>query len=292
MEPSQKVLLASVLALALYSPLQVNAAEKMAPKEQSQPNYFAALSVEYGTGDYGTSITTDSVTTKLTLGWYPTDRLDLSLEIPYLYQSNSTTTPFGMGRFRTATMQSGGQEQSSGPRRMGSSAFASTFDVNKSQSGIGDLVLKGGYIVVQERNAVPEIRPEAYVKFPTADKDKGLGTGEFDAGVGVTLNKWLGDWNGYCEGVYNYIGKSSDFQLKDYFSYDLGVGYQVTDRFLPALALKGTTNPGDGSPPYCQLRETALYKISDRWGVNGYLGEGLTDGTPSFALGAEVNYQF
>lgn len=288
METRGKILLASVFALMLSLPLQVHAADKKIIQEQ--PNYYAALSVEYGTGDYGTSITTDAVTTKLTLGWYPTNRIDLSLEIPYLYQSNSTTTPFGMGRFRTASMQPGGPGQ--GPRRMGSSQFASTFNVNQSQSGIGDLILKGGYIVVQEQSTVPEIRPEAYVKFPTADENKGLGTGEFDAGVGLTLNKWIDKWNGYFEGVYNYIGKSSDFQLKDYFSYEVGVGYQITDRLLPALAVKGTTNPGVGAPPFFQLREKVLYRITGRLGIDGYIGEGFTNGTPDVALGAELGYQF
>ncbi len=290
MEPYRKALLASVLALSLSLPFQLNAADKTVKKEETK--YSAALSVEYGTGDYGTSITTDAVTTKLILGWYPTDRLDLSLEIPYLYQSNSTTTSFGMGRFKTATMQPGGPGRGPGPKRMGSSHFANTFDVTQSQSGIGDLILKGGYIVLPEKGTAPEVRPEVYVKFPTADEHKGLGTGEYDAGFGLTLNKWINNWNGYFEGLYNYIGKSSDFQLKDYFSYELGVGYQVTDRLLPALAVKGTTSPGVGSPPFFQLREKVLYNITGRLGVDGYIGEGFTDGTPDFALGAELSYQF
>ncbi len=290
MESRRLVLIPVFFVLSLSLPYQVNAADKTVKKEQTK--YSAALSVEYGTGDYGTNITTDAVTTKVTLGWYPTERLDFTLEIPYLYQSNSTTTPFGMGRFKTSHMQQGGPGQGPRPMRTGSSQFASTFDVTQSQSGIGDLVLKGGYIVLQDKGWMPEIRPEAYVKFPTADENKGLGTGEFDGGIGLTLNKWIDNWNGYFEGVCNFIGKSSNFQLNNFFSYELGVGYQVTDRFLPMIAVKGATAPAQGSSPFFQLREKALYNITGRLGVDGYVAEGFTDGTPDFALGAEISYQF
>ncbi len=92
--------------------------------------------------------------------------------------------------------------------------------------------------------------------------------------------------------VYNFIGKSSDFQLNNYFSYELGVGYQVTDRFLPSVAVKGTTSPAEGSDPFFQLRLKALYHISGRLGVDGYVAKGFTNGTPDYALGAEISYQF
>ncbi len=290
MNPRRLVPISAFFVLSLSLSFQVNAAQQTAKKEQT--NYSAALSVEYGTGKYGTNTTTDNVTTKLTLGWYPTERLDFSLEIPYLYQSSSVTTPFGMGRFKTASMQPGGPGQGPKPKRMGSSTFASTFNVTQSQSGIGDLILRGGYVVLQEDKYIPEIRPEAYVKFPTADQNKGLGTGEFDGGIGLTLTKWIDNWNGYFEGVCNFIGKSSNFQLNNFFSYELGVGYQVTDRFLPMLAIKGATAPAKGSSPFFQLREKALYNITGRLGVDGYVAEGFTDGTPDFALGAEISYQF
>jgi hypothetical protein len=279
-----------VIILSLLLSVPVKAAEETSKKEQA--NYYVSFGVEYSTGKYGTNTTTNAVAVPMKLGWYPTDRLDLSLEIPYLYQSNSVTTPFGMGRFRTARMQQSGPGQAQRPMRVGPSQFATTFNVTQSQSGIGDLILKGGYIVVQEEKLVPEIRPEAYVKIPTADQNKGLGTGKFDGGVGVTLTKWVGNWNGYIEGVYNFIGKSQNFNLRNFFSYEAGVGYQVTDRFLPAIALKGATNPGEDSVPPFEMRIKALYNITGRLGVDGYLSKGFTDGTADFGTGAEISYEF
>ncbi len=281
-------LLTVLMIMSISLSLPALAAEETHNKEQTK--FSVALGAEYSTGKYGTNITTDAVAIPLKLYWYPTDRLDFSLEIPYLYQSNSVTTPFGTGRFKTAKMQQSGGVQ--GPKRNGSSTFASTFDVSRSQSGIGDLVLKGGYVVFQEEKFIPEIRPEVYVKVPTADKNKGLGTGEFDGGVGVTLTKWVDNWNGYFEGVYNLIGKSQDFSLKDFFSYEVGVGYQVTDRFLPSIALKGATNPEDGSEPPFEMRIKALYNVTGKLGVDGYLSKGFNDGTADYGAGAEISYNF
>jgi Fe-S-cluster containining protein len=288
MAPRKLVLIFCFFVLALSLPVSANAAP---PTDVKGPNmYSAALGVEYGSGDYGTDITTDAVTTKLILGWKPMERLLFSLEIPYLYQSNSVTTSFGMGRFRTGSMQQVGGTQR--PMRNGSSSFASTFDVTKSQSGLGDLVLKGGCIIYTEEDRIPEIRPEAYVKFPTADKNKGLGTGEFDGGVGVALNKWLDSWNGYFEGVYNFIGKSQDFKLNNFFSYEAGVGYKLSERFMPAIGLKGATSPGEGSPAPFEMRIKALYNITGTLGVDGYLAKGFSDGSPDYGLGAEISFQF
>ncbi len=277
-----------ILVLALALPFTANAAEQAGKKVQN--NLSLTLGVDYTNGDYGTNTTTDAVATRLKATWLPTDHLDLSLEIPYLYQSNSVTTPFGMGRFRTSRMQGSGAAR--GPMRAGSSSFASTFDVTKSQSGIGDLILRGGYIVVPEKGVIPQIRPEAYIKFPTADEKKGLGTGEFDGGIGVTLVKWIGNWNGAFEGVYNFIGKSADFNLNNYFSYEADLGYQLTDRFMPAVAIRGASSASSDSSAYFEMRVKALYNITGRLGADGYLGKGFTDGSPDYTAGAEISYLF
>lgn len=288
MNHRRQFLLPILLILTISSSLPALAAEETPKKEQTK--FSMSLGVEYSTGRYGTDLTTDAVAIPLKLYWYPTDRLDFSLEIPYLYQSNSVTTAFGMGRFKTSsTQQTGGVRMT---KRNGSSTFASNFDVTRSQSGIGDVILKSGYIVLKEGTLIPEIRPEVYVKFPTADKNKGLGTGEFDGGAGVTLNKWVDNWNGYFEGVYNMIGTSQDFTLKDFFSYEAGVGYQVTDRFLPAVAVKGATSPGDGSAPPFEMRIKALYNITGKLAADGYLSKGFTVGTADYGAGAELSYNF
>jgi hypothetical protein len=44
-------------------------------------------------------------------------------------------------------------------------------------------------LCLEERDVIPEIMPYVKIKFPTADSDRGLGTGEFDETIGVDLSK-------------------------------------------------------------------------------------------------------
>jgi hypothetical protein len=53
------------------------------------------------------------------------------------------------------------------------------------------------------------------IKFPTADPDKGLGTGEYDETIGVDLSKQLiGPLFGYVTVAYTFVGLSPGGPLR------------------------------------------------------------------------------
>ena len=252
------------------------------------------LGVEFATGDYGTGITTDSVTIPLTIDVYPTKRLEFELIIPFLYQSNSFTTSAGGVRF--GRNGSGGILFGKGANGNGAGgAFAAAIfsgDANRSQSGLGNISLKSGYIVLEEGAVAPQVKPILYVEFPTADRDKGLGTGEFVTGLGVAVDKWFGSWQAYLEGIYNFQGSSDLYALKDFFSYEAGLGYQITDRFLSNLALLGATKPVEGASDLLEARVKLAYRLSAKSRIEGYLAAGLTNGSPDFGTGVAAFYAF
>jgi hypothetical protein len=262
-------------------------------------NLSAGLGVEFATGTYGTGITTDSVVVPLTIRYYPTERLDLELIVPYLYQSNGTTTTAGMFRFRRGRT---GQTAGGGPNGQGSNGQGSggsgqqqeapAFDTGRSQSGIGNVTLKTGYVVWQEGEINPRVKPILYIQFPTADKDNGLGTGEFTTGIGMELSKWLSDWYVYGEGIYNFQGSSDEFALKNFFSYEAGIGYQLTDRIRPTLLALGATAPADDSSDIAEARLKINYRLTGRASAEGYLAAGLTNGSCDFGTGLSVFYDF
>jgi len=52
-----------------------------------------------------------------------------------------------------------------------------------TEDGLGDVLLRTSYVVLEEQPEhplLPEVEPYLKIKFPTADEDRGLGTGEFD----------------------------------------------------------------------------------------------------------------
>jgi hypothetical protein len=158
--------------------------------------------------------------------------------------------------------------------------------------GIGDITVKAGYILVPEKEQMPQIRPNIFVKFPTADKNKALGTGEYDGGFALEFWKWLGDWGTYVEAGYAIQGKSSDIALKDYLYYTVGAGYQVTDKFRPMLLLKGSTATVVGVEQLLEARLKLKYQATQQTGIEGYFAKGITSSSPDYGAGLAVYYDF
>jgi len=255
--------------------------------------YSVGLGFEFSSGKYGSNIRTDSVYAPLTIIASPTDRLGLSLEIPFVYQNNgnvfSRIATGGMQSNRTMMLPIAGASAMMGPEIGMSSAPSAT---HRSESGLGDITLKVGYALLPEKDSVPQIRATVFVKFPTADEDSSLGTGEFDEGVAVEISKWFGDWNPFAEAGYILQGKSARLPLKNYLAYNAGVGYQAAGNFRTALLLKGTTSPAEGIGGLLESRLKLKYQVTSRTGIEGYLAKGITTNSPDYGTGLSVYYDF
>ena len=254
--------------------------------------YSVGQGFEFISGTYGTNIRTDSVFAPFTVAYSPTSRLGLLLEIPFVYQSNgnvisSVASGAGMQGSKTTMLQTGGMN---GTQTGGMSP--STGSAAGSESGLGDITLKVGYILVPEKNSTPQIRPTAFVKFPTADRNKSLGTGEFDEGFAVEVSKWYGNWNPFAEAGYTVQGRTPLLALRNYMTYDAGTGYQVTDKFRPIIFLKGATPPADGSSSLLEVRLKLKFQATNHTGIDGYLSKGLTTNSPDYGTGLSVYYDF
>jgi hypothetical protein len=249
-----------------------------APSFAAETKKFSAgLGMNFATGDYGTDSTTDSLRVPFTLDYFPTERLDFELVIPYLYQSNSNTILAGGTRFPFE--RHGGMRQTS-------------FDTSDSQSGLGDISLTAGYLLLTRSETLPSVRALLYLKFPTADEDEGLGTGEFDIGAGIGAAKWFGLWYTFAEGRYILQGSNSDLGLKDYGTLEGKLGYRMTERFLPTISLWWSTPPADDASDLVEARLNGTYWITDDVFLEGYLGKGLSDETADFGAGLAVFYRF
>lgn len=261
------------------------------------PVYSIGLGAEFATGDYGTGIRTDSFTMPVTLAVYPTKRLDFSLELPFVYQSTSAVVAGvfagmqggqSMGQTTmTASMPGMGGGMGPGPR-----TTASPQTIGQSQYGLGDVTFKAGYVLYTEEKYVPAIRPNLFVKFPTADKNKFLGTGAFNEGFGVELSKWFGKWLADGEVGYAIQGKSTVLAVRNYLYYTAGVGYQVSDQFRPMLMLKGKTSPVEGATAQMEARLRVKYQFTKHTGIDGYLAKGIMRASPDYGTGLAVVYEF
>ena len=251
------------------------------------------LGAEFTSGSYGTGTETRSMYLPLTVTWSPNERIDLGVEIPFLYQNNAnvTTNLFQSSQQTVAADTAAAKGGPGGPGGVPQGGVSSG-STDSAVSGLGDVILRFGVVVLAEGRTAPQIRPSMSIKCPTARKADGLGTGEFDVTAGVDLSKWLGDLHLTGEGSYTYQGKAEGFGLMNYFSYSGGIGYQLTERFEPGLMVKGGTPPAESATALLEVRARTVVTFDDRTSLDLYLSHGLTDSSPEYGGGIAVIYSF
>ena len=257
---------------------------------EKQPITSISIGGELSSGKYNTGGTTRRIYLPLIVSWYPTERLDASVELPFLYQSSSdiTTTIY---QTTTAMTSSGSVARRGGPGgQVGTAGTAGTD--SSAVSGLGDIILRAGYILSFESSSLPQIKTSLFVKTPTASLSDGLGTGEFDCGGGVDLSKWLGDMYLAGEALYNYQGRVAGFGLKNYLSYNGTVGYQMMHSILPMLVIKGATAPSDYSDNLLEIRGRLLLPIDQTTTIDLFVSRGISQSSPDYAGGVAVVYSF
>jgi len=257
-----------------------------------------SLGAEFASGKYGTDTTTRSVSVPLIATWSPNDRFDISVEVPFLYQSNDNVTTdlyrnspqsttsaakAGPGGFGTTLKQQG----AGGP---GGSAAAGSSE--SDVYGLGDIIFRFGLIAFLEGPRIPQIRPSLFIKLPTADTANGLGTGEFDAGVGLELTKWFGDVHLLGDGLYIWQGKADGFGLNNYFSYTGGVGYQLSENLEPMVMVKGATAPSDYSGELLEVRARLIWTLTSYTSLDLFGSAGIADSSPDYGGGIAVIHSF
>jgi len=232
-------------------------------------NLSLGTGFEFETGDYGTDRTIDIWRVPLLIEWAPVERLALSLEIPYLHQSNTGTTVLlgGMPRRRNRLAGSGGSTTTS------------------SQSGLGDVTLDASLTLLQEGAQTPRLLGLVYAKLPTADEDKGLGTGEFDFGGGLGLGKKFGLWSAYGEAQYILPGTSSTFDPDRYWEWLAALSYRTGSALRPGISLSGGTSPFAGADDPLEVKARLGGLGGEHSSYSIYLSRGLSDASPDWGLG-------
>ncbi|WP_243370393.1 transporter [Geotalea sp. SG265] len=264
--------------------------------EAADQLFSVGLGFEFTSGSYGTPVRTDAVLVPVTVAVTPGDRAAFSVEIPWVRQSNSNVMA---GQFlqmlgqqtgmATVTGVMGTPGSGSGMTGSGTTSMT-TRDTSKAQSGLGDITLRAGYIIAKEGEIMPQIRPRLSLKIPTADSDRGLGTGKFDEGFAVEFSKWFGDWQSFVEPGYTLQGKASGLSLKNYFSLNGGVGYQLTDSFMPALVIKSSTPLIEGASGLLEARLKLIYQATSQVGIEGYAAKGMNSATADYSAGLTIYY--
>ena len=278
--------------LLLMSVLILHMTSLSALAGSEAPQYAVGIGFDASTGTFGTDSTSTYAAVPFIVDWSPTERIDLELTVPLVYQRTKNT----------GLAATGGTVKSTARRIMGgglysytgaSTALASGVVADESVSGLGDITLTGGYALVQDSETTPYIRPTFYVKFPTADDTKGLSTGKFDVGPGLAVSKWLGNWQPFAEGRYIFQGASYDETgALNFLTADAGVGYSWSESLITSVYGRSGSRLFDGMEAPLEARLKVVWRFGARTYTEAYALKGFSDGSPDYGGGVSLFKEF
>lgn len=225
---------------------------------------------EYTTGDYGATSSTDIWYFPVTLR-YETARAALRLTVPYLFVEGPANV-----------LVSAGDHSSMG--RLNTSA------ARRSDSGLGDVIASGTYVLVPEGERVPAIALTGKIKFATADEARGLGTGENDYAAEVGALKNLDRLAAFGGAGYKVLGDPPGINDKNVFYGFAGAEYRFDELRSGGIVLdiaQATTTAGSD---FRQLTAYLARVIDRNLTARGYAMLGLSDGAPDWGVGFGLIY--
>jgi len=231
------------------------------PQPAASPDYQweGGLFFSYLTGDYG-----EHRTSELYYGALMIKRFfkkgDITLTVPYLDIPSDGVTFIG-GTAEADNSAGGG-------------------------SGLGDIILKGRYYALEQNGVLPFLDLVGSVKIPTADADRGLGTGEPDFTVLGEFAWRLGDspWTALAELGYTFVGKPEDLDVRNRWLYSLGLAREMGPKLTVSGYLDGRTAIFEGNENPLSVLLIGTYKFRPDLRLDTMLEFGLSDGAPDLAV--------
>lgn len=246
------------------------AAERQAAERE---HFQLKVGVSYDQGDFGGRETTRTLFVPVTLR-YLGERWDLGITGSFVHLEAPRDVVLVEGQPQRTDRARGGTE---------------------SVSGIGDLILRGRYYLVDDPGPgswLPTLAPFAKLKIPTADEDRGLGTGEVDVGLGLEFDKTVGDVLLFGDVSYTFVGDPPGQDFRNRPGASLGLGYYVTRDVLVGGMIDWRRSLVRGHDDPVELVGLASVRLARTFTVIPNVFVGLTDGSPDWGVGVELSWKF
>jgi len=159
-----------------------------------------------------------------------------------------------------------------------------------TEQGLGDIVASLGYSFdLYENETFLDITGK--VKLPTADKDKGLGTGEFDYTIGAEFTQMIGDAYLSIGGARKFVGSNQSLNLNDVWIASLGAGYKVTPKTDVGFSYDWRESASNGTEP-SDSTIYLNYKVSPDVNIQIYGVTGFSDASADSGGGMMIGRKF
>lgn len=265
---SNRALQAFLISIACSMLIQTGyALERYKRGETVDSGISYTIGLEYEQGDYGTGDTTD--VWRIPFGAdYRNGQFLAGLYIPYLMVEGEGNITISTVRMRTIVRSSSSDE-----------------------SGIGDLRLYAGYLFPAK--AIPDATYHAigYIKVPTADEDKGLGTGEYDYALeGGMLFKYQRAYI-YTNLGYELTGDTASIDYDNVFYASVSATFPQENRHQLGVELAFAQAATPGYDDALELTGFMNVPLEKKRSLYLYVMLGLTDGSPDVGVGGDYRFE-
>lgn len=159
--------------------------------------------------------------------------------------------------------------------------------------GVGDTVLNATYQFPAFSAHAPFIDLGFEVKLPTADENKGHGTGKADYGVQLDLYQLLGADTLFATAGYKFRGRSTLFnEMVDSAYVSLGFVRPVNERWSYGLIYDYREAASLSSEETHELLPFISWVPAPRWTLMSYVAKGFTRDSADIAVGTQMSYRW
>jgi hypothetical protein len=218
----------------------------------------------YSSGDYGTSSTTDIASLAATAK-YDAGPWTYRATVPYLKIDGDNAVIPGVGPVRG----SGG---------------------TRTESGLGDIVLGATYAAYADSRLGVDLTGK--VKLPTADEDKGLGTGQIDVIFLADVYQTFDRVTGFAGIGFHILGDAPGLPLDNVWSVNLGFTSRLDDRDSVGLSFDARQRVASDASPQRELTGFFVRQLDRLWKAQLYALIGLADGSPDWGVGLSAARPF
>ncbi len=275
--------------------------ERFGPEQRpsAERNWQIGVTPNYSSGNFGTDVRSDFVYVPFSIRRLFRDG-DVTVVVPFVsVTSNGTATLVGGQPTptlpRRCLRRSGTEIDTSKPECLAllNAGQGVTGGEEVTHSGLGDIIVRGRYYAIEEKEWFPLVALTARVKIPTASESKGLGTGALDHGYGVELSKMLGNrWIAFLDGGYNFIGDPDGRELQNQYWFDVGGGHYIAKSLLFSVYYEEYRSLVADRVNIRDVFVAFNYKASDAWRFNGGVTVGLSNSAPDYGVSLGTNYRF
>ncbi len=227
--------------------------------------------LDYSSGKYGGEMTTETWYVPVILK-YVRDRTTVKVTLPYIRTSGP------------------GDVIGVGPDRI---PLASDATVRRTVEGVGDTVVGVGYALLDGQDSSGLlVDVVGKVKLPTADKDKGLGTGETDYSIQFDVAQIVGAAAIFGTVRWKKYGDPSGRDFRDPLYLSLGAGYRIARGVTLGAVYDWREKVSASGSEMSEVSAFVSVKLDAQWKLQGYAVHGFSDASADWGGGVLVHRTF